>query len=241
MKWFCGENLGATGSFLNLIETASLDYDFYAFSDQDDVWLEDKMISAITKLNSYPSNKPSLYYSSQRLVDQNLNVICDHIINIRRNKFSCFVFGNIAGCTTVFNKTLLIEAKKFIDNRIWIHDGWMYKLCFALGGNIYADKNPHILYRQHENNVVGLTNSFFNQCKRFKNNIYVASVNREILLINEGYSNSLCKEYVDFSNFLLNYDKNLISFIKVLFCKNIQFYNLGLNLNYRFKVILHKL
>ena len=35
-------NLGACNSFIDLIWHVSLDYDYYALSDQDDFWLKDK-------------------------------------------------------------------------------------------------------------------------------------------------------------------------------------------------------
>ena len=49
LKWYKGENLGFARSFMNLLKTAS-GYDYYAFCDQDDIWLEDKLQRAVTAL-----------------------------------------------------------------------------------------------------------------------------------------------------------------------------------------------
>ena len=45
LKWYKGENLGFARSFMNLLKTASV-YDYYAFCDQDDVWLPEKLKKA---------------------------------------------------------------------------------------------------------------------------------------------------------------------------------------------------
>ena len=40
LKWYTGENLKPAKSFMNLVENAP-EYEYYAFCDQDDVWLKD--------------------------------------------------------------------------------------------------------------------------------------------------------------------------------------------------------
>ena len=63
IKFYEGPNLKPARSFLNLIETAELNYDYYAFCDQDDVWHEDKLYQAIEKIGKKKdSQKPILYY-----------------------------------------------------------------------------------------------------------------------------------------------------------------------------------
>lgn len=47
--FFKGKNLGVGESFLHLLSIAP-DMDYYAFADQDDVWLEDKLITAINMI-----------------------------------------------------------------------------------------------------------------------------------------------------------------------------------------------
>jgi len=45
-QWYGGENLGCAKSFMDLLYSAP-DADFYAFSDQDDIWYPNKISSAI--------------------------------------------------------------------------------------------------------------------------------------------------------------------------------------------------
>ena len=46
LKLICGKNCGVGNSFMHLLYTSDQDFDFYAFSDQDDIWLPDKLYSA---------------------------------------------------------------------------------------------------------------------------------------------------------------------------------------------------
>lgn len=241
LKWIQGSNVGATKSFMELVYMAPTDYDYYAFCDQDDVWMPDKMLVAAKNLHNFSKDKPSLYYSSQRLVDSNLNFISDHILDTRRSKETCFVFGNIAGCTAVFNQKLLIKLQSYKCDQIWIHDGWTYKVCVALGGNIFVDQEPHILYRQHGNNEVGMTNSFKSVRKRVKKNLNEAHVLKETKLILDGFGDDVCPEFKNFADKIMAYNTSVVNWLNVMFMKEIQFYNVGLQLNYILKVLMKKL
>lgn len=46
LEWYSGKNLGSARSFLNLV-SKSPDNEYYAFSDQDDVWFSKKLKRAI--------------------------------------------------------------------------------------------------------------------------------------------------------------------------------------------------
>ena len=67
-------NLGYKNSFLKCLEYAieDNDFDYFAFADQDDVWLEDKMIRAVNMLDSNTKKEYRLYFSSLQFVKQDL-------------------------------------------------------------------------------------------------------------------------------------------------------------------------
>ena len=46
ISYYCGDNVGVGKSFMELLKNAPT-ADYYAFSDQDDVWLKDKLIRAV--------------------------------------------------------------------------------------------------------------------------------------------------------------------------------------------------
>ena len=61
-----GENLGPALGFLTLLRNAP-EADYYAFSDQDDIWDSDKLITAIKQLKK--QENLALYHCNSRLVD----------------------------------------------------------------------------------------------------------------------------------------------------------------------------
>ena len=70
------ENRGCTGSFWELLQYARQKkgfYAYFAFCDQDDVWLEDKIAVAIGCLAKTDSSLPCLYCSNLILTDARLN------------------------------------------------------------------------------------------------------------------------------------------------------------------------
>ena len=76
-----GKNVGFAESFMELVYRANLysDISYFAFSDQDDVWLNDKLISAIHMLEGiHEKNAPNLYFSTARAVDKDLKFLFDY-------------------------------------------------------------------------------------------------------------------------------------------------------------------
>ena len=50
-----GENLGVGNSFMQLVYDAKDVYDYYAFADQDDIWLRDKLSVLQANIEAYPA------------------------------------------------------------------------------------------------------------------------------------------------------------------------------------------
>lgn len=155
-----GENLGVGNSFMELLYSIGCQYDYYAFADQDDVWLPDKLNQGIAKIKG--SNTPLLYVSNQILVDKDLNRLKMRFEvppGISYKQILCQ--NQVSGCTMIWNKELqklLIggnrrPSKGLLKNRI--HDVWVAMVA-SVAGKIIYDANSYILYRQHENNVVGV-------------------------------------------------------------------------------------
>lgn len=152
-----GHNVGCEESFNLLASYANkkCQADYYAFCDQDDIWMPDKLQTAINILNTYDSKKPNLYFSNLTLVDSNLIPLyemynSEEVIDVKKMTFiQLFIFA----CTSVFNKTALQYYCKPEKNNC-NHDHWIFIICSLLG-NVYYDSSSHILYRQHANNVSG--------------------------------------------------------------------------------------
>ena len=210
LNWYTGKNLKPARSFLDLLINAP-DAEYYAFCDQDDVWLPDKLISAIGRLSKLDKEKPSLYFSAYQMVDSVLIPIETRLKEPKIDLYHALIDNAATGCTIVFNKALLKEARKYVPTYITMHDDWLYLLCLSLGGNVLYDNKSHILYRQHEKNVVGGSKlSFIARIKTrvkkmfLRGNRYRSRLASEII---SGYNNDIPEKNREIINTFVNYRK----------------------------------
>lgn len=155
-----GPNLGVGSSFMDLVYHVKTDYDYYAFADQDDNWLPEKISSGVSKLQG--EEGPVLYCSNQILVDKDKNRLgMRHKDALDCSWMQIMCNNKISGCTMVWNcalQAILYEPSRRPTPellRIRIQDVWVGMVAASVGKVIY-DENSYILYRQHENNVVGV-------------------------------------------------------------------------------------
>lgn len=155
-----GPSEGFVSNFLSLTCTAEIQADFYAFSDQDDIWEDDKLQRAVAWLRSVPKDVPALYCSRTRLVDEQNRDLGLSPLFTRPPAFANALIQNIGGGNTmVFNhaaRKLLCQAGQKID--VVSHDSWAYIVVTGCGGKVKYDAYPSLRYRQHGSNLVG-TNS----------------------------------------------------------------------------------
>ena len=154
-----GENVGVSKSFLRLLLGTSGKADYYAFCDQDDIWMPGKVERAVQRLELIDSSTPALYCSRLELVDSNLK----HLKYTRKAR--CVGFGNAlvhniaTGCTIVINKAARNIITENLPVQTIMHDSWLYLVVAAFGEVVY-DEISNIKYRQHGSNVVGGNFSF---------------------------------------------------------------------------------
>ena len=67
-----GPKQGYWQNFMSLAQDRNLKADYFAFSDQDDVWYADKLERAMNYLRNAPQNTPAMYCARTELVDENL-------------------------------------------------------------------------------------------------------------------------------------------------------------------------
>ena len=154
VKVYGGNNLKPAKSFLDLIWKADINYDYYALCDQDDVWKEEKIISAVKCIENI--DKPALYSSAVEVVDKDLTFIRKSFTdNTFKNPLYDILTYGTPGCTFVFNKALMEKLKQYKPSVISMHDSWVSFVCLAVNGFFYSDQNAYIMYRQHDANVLG--------------------------------------------------------------------------------------
>lgn len=137
-------------------------FEFFMFSDQDDVWLDNKIeISLQTLQQEAVYDQPLLIHTDLKVVDKNLHVLGDSFFDYRSLDPSVtdlrhlLVQNNVTGCTMLWNKTLN-DLLVFQSDAIAMHDWWIALTASAFG-RIICLREPTILYRQHGGNTVGAT------------------------------------------------------------------------------------
>ena len=166
MTIYNGDNLGASKSFCELLRFASeykVKFDYYAYSDQDDVWFEDKLLAGVEALER---NKAFLKmsFSDFKITNDKLIPFKEQTCNYLQNCAANIISNHIAGCCQLFNYNLLLKVNLINNGDIctlypklpFFHDSWTSAVAFALNAYIYHDNNPRMYYRQHGNNVVGV-------------------------------------------------------------------------------------
>ncbi len=149
------ENIGYIKSFFELIQKAE-GYDYYALSDQDDVWLENKIETAVARCEACACEGPLLYGSSSFLVNDQLEIMGETQKDLKGVTWDNLLIQNFfPGHTQVFNDALCRILKDNIDcSKIYVHDFWITYMAFLFGKAIF-DNQSHTLYRQHGTNTVG--------------------------------------------------------------------------------------
>ena len=153
-----GHNLGFAMSFMVLVKEANTyidEYDYFAFCDQDDVWLPKKLISAVKMLHEKGVNeKPNLYWSSFTLVDENLRPFYKPKTGVpqdpkprregqKHTKPTILVRYFMLGCTMVFDKNMVAFLNKYpSQNKLTMHDLWLSQTAIFFGNVIY-DNNSY--------------------------------------------------------------------------------------------------
>lgn len=158
------DQLGPTGSaaanfFAILKATEISDFDYFAFADQDDIWLPNKLHRAVECLVTSGAGG----YSSDLTawVEESGKTWSLRKGGRRQTKFDYIFQGASAGCTYVLTRS----AATILRNRLlsldtpycggMSHDWTTYAVCRSAGFGWYHDDRSYILYRQHSGNVYG--------------------------------------------------------------------------------------
>ncbi len=157
LRWYTGDNLRPAKSFLDLVKHCP-GYGFYAFADQDDFWKPEKLSRGIARLQE--AEGPCLYFSNARMVDGDLKDMGRDVYktNPYKDYYTLVCQGGLLGCTMMFNSALaqLLQDAPSPDTLI-MHDFYAVLVCDLFDGAVIYDSVATMLYRQHANNVVGMS------------------------------------------------------------------------------------
>ena len=152
-----GPKQGFVANFLSLTCDPAIDADYFAYSDQDDIWHKNKLEVAIQRLGEFKGETPSLYCSRTVIVDQkNEEIGLSPLFNKSPSFVNALVQNIGGGNTMLFNRKARYLAVQ-VGSKIPVitHDWWMYLLICGVDGKVIYDATPSLRYRQHGSNLVG--------------------------------------------------------------------------------------
>lgn len=154
-------NLGCVANVNMLLQSTTAPY--VALSDQDDIWLPDKIEKSILAMQeleiSFGQNFPLLVHTDLKLIDADGKELALSFFNYQhldpyRSTISDLALTNIVtGCTIFLNRSLLNKSLPIPDTAL-MHDWWLAMTASAFGKIFFIDTTT-VLYRQHGKNILG--------------------------------------------------------------------------------------
>lgn len=214
------ENIGWKKSFIDCLRAAPVG-DYYAFSDQDDVWEKGKLIAGVKRLKELNENFPNLYISNSWITDESLNPIgnlCERDLDISSlTPYEIWLHPGIqGGCGQIFNNKAREMVLK-VKNYPFGHDNLMERVCGFLGTIIY-DNEPHFYYRQHYTNVIGARISLQERILHWIKMVFLHESSESLAAscFLEAFGDILSKKICNFLVLCRDAHKNILSRIKLV-------------------------
>lgn len=166
-----GSFQNAARNFYRLLCDINLDgFDFFALSDQDDIWLPDKLLRASVLIkqgeySAYSSNVTAFWPDGRQQ-------FIDKAQAMRQYDFLFEAAG--PGSTYVFDVTLAQAMHQFVVSqrnevdKVSLHDWFFYAFARSGGYRWLIDSRPSLLYRQHAANHLGVNTGLVAYKDRFK-------------------------------------------------------------------------
>lgn len=153
------KNLGVVSNFEFLLSKVESEY--FMFSDQDDIWNEDKIEKTLNKLKETDSD---IVFTDLMVVDDKLNTLYNSYWELKGlknkilkyNSFDALYLNNyVTGCTMLMKKEIIEKVLPLPKTTKYVlHDYWI-ALIASQSGKIEFLNEPTIKYRQHKNNRIG--------------------------------------------------------------------------------------
>lgn len=225
IHFISGKNVGFRKSFLQLVQYSSNQYDYFAFADQDDVWLPEKIIRAIRILENNKCQY-KLYGSTVTITDESLQVLyTKKIKNYKLGFGSTITRMRIAGCTMVFNRQLFnlmrkVDFKNTPDDLMTTHDTLLMTLATAVDAYIYIDTRSYILHRRLENSVTSGGNGLIKRVRSEWKGIFsfVGATTYLLKRIKETIPSQITNDNMELINLVIRSQNSI--YYRILLCFN---------------------
>lgn len=227
VRYFVNEkNLGFKKNFEKAISLCSGEY--VAFSDQDDIWLPEKLEESITHIGNN-----NLLCSNSLLIDENgnsLNLTYKECAGLNRYfpndyefRFKHILIWNfVQGASVLAKKDFLLQNMPIPENLVY-HDYYFGVIAQMQNSLIYYDK-VLAKYRQHTTQQTENKKASFNIFKRYQRKDYDDINNAKNILTRNDFPfqfKSYVEDYIKYNEYMNNnknfftlsfYSKNYIYF-----------------------------
>lgn len=149
IKLFFNKEKGYTSNFENALNKVTGDIIF--LSDQDDIWVSNKVEICLEELKSY-----DFIVSDCKLINNKNEIISDsyfELRNIKKTGLGNLLKFSFLGCCLAFRSDILKKALPFpSDRKLCTHDNWLFLVgAFFFRYKVLNDKLIH--YRRHNENI----------------------------------------------------------------------------------------
>ena len=244
-----GDNIGPLKSIEELLSQASnTEFDYYAFSDQDDYWLPQKLIKGVNAIDKMKADKPRFYFSNLTITDKDLNPRFNAYgkRDVTPTPSACFVDFRASGNTYIMDrKALDLISESNPPEHIYADVLYCF-LCIFMG-NVKYDETPYILFRRTGENASGKREKGLKltwmRLKKLRNLLAYEDdamrmeMAKHMLLL---YRNQLDKEKIDILETIANYQKSFAVKLKLIFSPKIKSRSLSRNFHMAVRVILNQ-
>ena len=227
LKLIRGRNVGFIKSFLWLVMHSD-EADYYAYADQDDIWLPDKISYAVDMLEREEENLkekklPLLYFSNYDICDDNLKFVsrADKEGIVKHPTFA----NALVDCMPLgFNMVFNAAARELMakDTPLYScgHDWWTYIVCQGLGKVIYDNRSTVSHIRTGHNVSAGGMSFLKFQIWRFKKfflNDYFANIRKMLREYEHYYKESLSEKDAELLALFTNKTYSIKNMLNKLF------------------------
>lgn len=160
---------GAGMNFMSMLN--AVDSEYYMFSDQDDVWFEDKVERTLRRMKEEEAahpGKPVIVHTSRTFTDEKLNVklvsefnprnkpdaVVERKIELMKDPNILRIYTIAGGCTMMLNRLAKEAAFPYISLRV--HDSVCAMAVANKGGVISTIISPTMYYRLHSSQTCGV-------------------------------------------------------------------------------------
>lgn len=183
-----GDNVGITDSYMWLLKHCNLGCEFFCLSDQDDVWLPQKVQKSLAALEQENAAVALLSASQTCITDAELNQVQLSENPVRGVSFYNAIAQNVlSGHTQMLNRTMVELLVERGCSDVNVIDWWIYLVAAGVGKIVFLPGYT-VLHRQHGGNAVGMKTDVFSQTIKRLRSIWA------------GNGNALSKQLMSFYN-----------------------------------------